>query len=48
MAALTIPPVSKFFELDPPPLSLFSLTLASVFVAFHIMLLVPRALRHSS
>ncbi|MGH2700301.1 MAG: cation-translocating P-type ATPase [Actinomycetota bacterium] len=43
--ALTVPPISKFFELDPPPLTLFGLTLASVFVAFEIMLLVAARLQ---
>jgi cation-transporting P-type ATPase E len=41
---ITVPPLASFFKLDPPPLSLFALTIASVIVAFELMLVVQRAL----
>jgi cation-transporting ATPase E len=41
---ITVPPLASFFKLDPPPLSLFALTVASVVVAFELMLVVQRAL----
>jgi cation-transporting P-type ATPase E len=40
---ITVPILKDFFNLDPPPLPLFALTLASVAVAFQLMLLLQRA-----
>jgi cation-transporting P-type ATPase E len=40
---ITVPILKDFFNLDPPPLPLFALTLASVAVAFQLMLLWQRA-----
>jgi cation-transporting ATPase E len=42
--AITIPLLTDFFRLDPPPLTLFILTLVSVGVAFEVMLLFQHAL----
>jgi cation-transporting P-type ATPase E len=42
--AITIPMFAEFFRLDPPPLSLFVLTLVSVGVAFEVMVLFQHAL----
>jgi cation-transporting P-type ATPase E len=45
--AITVPLIEEFFRLDPPPLSLFVLTLVSIGVAFEVMVLyqhtLPRA-----
>lgn len=42
---ITIPPLKDFFNLDPPPLTLFGLTLVSVVIAFELMLLAERVVR---
>jgi cation-transporting ATPase E len=42
---ITVPPLKDFFNLDPPPLPLFALTMVSVGVAFEAMLLLQRVLR---
>jgi cation-transporting ATPase E len=42
--AITVPMAMEFFKLDPPPLSLFVLTLVSVGVAFEVMLLLRHVL----
>ncbi|MDQ4027077.1 MAG: HAD-IC family P-type ATPase [Actinomycetota bacterium] len=42
--AITVPLFTDFFRLDPPPLTLFVLTLVSVAVAFEVMLLLQHAL----
>jgi hypothetical protein len=39
---ITVPSLKDFFNLDPPPLPLFVLTLVSVAVAFQIVLLLER------
>jgi cation-transporting P-type ATPase E len=42
---ITVPVLKDFFNLDPPPLPLFALTLISVGLAFEAMLLLQRVLR---
>jgi cation-transporting ATPase E len=42
--AITVPSLKDFFNLDPPPLTLFALTLISVGVAFEVMLLLQRVI----
>lgn len=42
--SITVAPLSVFFKLDPPPLSLFALTLGSVTVAFALAIILTRAL----
>ena len=42
--AITVPQLSAFFKLDPPPLPLFALTICSVGVAFYLMRIIRRAL----
>jgi cation-transporting ATPase E len=45
---ITVPSLKDFFNLDPPPLPLFVLTLVSVAVAFQIVLLLERVkVRHN-